>query len=85
MTTAYFAPLVTLPVIVDEPGQYRTRCGEEVNITKVSKRHDLGCCGLYAEGTEEHWHKSGRIFANVTSWNDIVEKIPAPGRSAYLG
>lgn len=75
MTSAYFAPLVTLPVIIDEPGQYRTRRGEVVKINKVSKRHDLGCQGLYPEGTLEHWHKSGRIFAGRDSWNDIVEKV----------
>nr|WP_316651559.1 hypothetical protein [uncultured Gellertiella sp.] len=73
-TSAYFAPLVTLPDVITEPGTYRTRAGELVSVVSVSKRHDLGCVGFYPEGTQEHWHKIGRIFATITSWNDIVGK-----------
>lgn len=74
MTTAYFAPLVTLPVIITEPGGYFTRNGEKVSVTSVSTQHDFGCGGHYGNGTHERWHKSGRIFAGSLSANDIVRK-----------
>lgn len=74
MSTGYFAPLVTLPVIITEPGAYFTRYGEKVSITSVSNRHDFGCYGHYPDGTHERWHKSGRIFAGSLSENDILSK-----------
>lgn len=74
-SSVYFAPLVTKPTIITEPGQYRTRGGEIVTVQGVSKQHDFGCTGHYAHGTRERWHKSGRIFAVAESQNDIVEKV----------
>jgi len=77
--SAYFAPLVLEPVVIDSPGKYRTRCGETVEITASSRRHDLGCKGCYANGVRESWHKSGRIFATQLTANDIVAWCrPAP-------
>lgn len=74
MTSAYFAPLVLKPVIVTEPGQYRTRCGEVVTVTQVSARHDFGCRGTYPHGTPEAWHRSGRLYATSECANDIMER-----------
>lgn len=76
MTKAYFLPLVNLPVIIDEPGKYVTRCGDVVTVTKVSSRHDINCHGYYGERykTKERWHKSGRLYATTESFNDIVSK-----------
>lgn len=72
MTSAYFASLVLLPTVVTEPGQYRTRGGEVVTVNTVSMRHNFGCSGVYADGTRERWHKSGRIYATRECRNDIV-------------
>lgn len=72
--SAYYAPLVTLPVIIDAPGLYRSRGGEVVSVRVVSDKHDHGCLGVYPCGTLEGWHKSGRIFAGQLSDNDIVSK-----------
>lgn len=71
---AYFAPLVTLPVIIDEPGEYRTRKGEVVSVSIVSTVHDFECVGKYSSIIREGWHKSGRLYANWQSKNDIVAK-----------
>jgi len=73
----YVYPLLFHPTIIDEPGEYLTRCGETVLIEHVSSspvRFD--CTGLYAgDGKSDCWHRSGRIFAGTESANDIVEKI----------
>ena len=70
--TSYWAPFVTLPVIITKTGDYLTRKGERVTIVKVSTKHDFGCLGHYSTGQDEGWHKSGRLFAGRTSDNDIV-------------
>lgn len=75
MTSAYFASVVNLPIIVIEPGQYVTRAGETIVITAVSMRHDFGCKGTYPNGIHESWHRSGRIFTGQECSNDIVSKI----------
>ncbi|MDP9897392.1 hypothetical protein J2W32_006451 [Variovorax boronicumulans] len=77
MSSAYFCPLVTKPVVVVAAGHYVTRCGEVVTVSQVSTKHDFGCRGRYGNGTVEGWHKSGRIFAGIETANDIVG--PAPG------
>jgi hypothetical protein len=75
MSSAYFASLVLLEVIIDAPGEYLTRSGEQVTIEKASSRHDFGCIGRYAGcGTQDRWHKSGRLFAGQLSGNDIVSR-----------
>jgi len=74
MTAAYFAPLVTLPVLIDAPGDYLTRSGERVTIRRPSWRNEFGCIGQYANGTAESWHRSGRLFAGQQSDNDITAK-----------
>jgi hypothetical protein len=71
---AYWAPFVTLPVIITEPGEYITRGGEKVIVESVSTKHDFDCLGTYSTGQSEGWHKSGRLFAGRTSQNDIVSK-----------
>jgi hypothetical protein len=73
MSSAYFAPLVTLPIVITKPGEYLTRGGETVTVQVVSARNDLGCKGFYnKEGIRESWHRSGRIYSGMTSLNDIV-------------
>lgn len=72
--SAYFVPLVLIPVVIDSPGKYLTRCGETVEIVASSHRHDFGCHGHYANGVRESWHKSGRIFASQQTANDIVAR-----------
>lgn len=81
MSSAYFAPLVTKPVLIAAPGQYVTRCGEAVTIVKASSKHDFGCVGSYENGTPERWHKSGRIFAGIETENDIVSPAPAQAQA----
>jgi hypothetical protein len=77
MSSAYFAPLVLLPEIITEPGQYQTRCGEVVTVVSISQkyRHDFENRGSYPNGVAERWHKSGRIFATSTTDNDIVARL----------
>jgi len=72
--TSYWAPFVTFPVIITEPGEYITRGGERVKVASVSTKHDFDCLGTYSTGQSEGWHKSGRLFAGRTSNNDIVSK-----------
>lgn len=72
MSLAYFAPFVTLPVIITGPGYYVTRSGERVHVSRVSHRHDFGCAGIYPSGQYENWHKSGRLYAGRECANDIV-------------
>lgn len=70
--TAYFAPLVCLPTVIVEPGDYITRCGEIVSVSVVSSRHDFGCKGNYTNEVRESWHRTGRLFASRETANDIV-------------
>jgi len=74
MTSTHFAGLVTLPVVVDAPGLYLTRIGEQVRVDRASNRHDFACLGEYQCGTLERWHKSGRLFVGLECNNDIVAK-----------
>lgn len=74
MSSAYFAPLVTLPSIIVQPGRYRTRSGDIVTLDAVSIRHDFGCVGSYPNGVRDAWHKSGRLYATGECRNDIVGK-----------
>lgn len=78
---AYFAPLVTLPDVITKPGRYRTRSGEIVTITTISRAHNYGCLGAYADGIAEGWHKSGRLYAERECLNDVISAIEAPAPS----
>ena len=74
--SAYFVPLITLPTVIIEAGEYRTRSGERVIVERVSSRSDLGCEGWYLSCcTPERWHKSGRIMASRETANDIVARL----------
>jgi hypothetical protein len=73
MRSSYFAPLVTLPVIIAAPGNYVTRDGQVVTIDTASSRHNFRCKGSYKNGVREGWHKSGRIFAGYETANDVVK------------
>lgn len=79
MSSAYFAPLVTLPDVITEPGFYETRRGNRVIVTHTSTKHDFGCVGQYLDESctwvKDRWHKSGRLYAGVLSDNDIVRKV----------
>lgn len=71
----YVYPLIFLPVVIDGPGDYLTRGGERVAISHASTRHDFQCTGSYSTcGTNDGWHKSGRLFAGPESRNDIVAR-----------
>jgi hypothetical protein len=76
MSSTYWAEFVTRPVIITEPGCYRTRGGDAVEITEVSReyRHQYGCVGTYPNGVRDRWHKSGRLYRYSLSLNDIVER-----------
>lgn len=74
--SASFATLVTLPVIIDEPGQYVTRCGATVTIASVAaKAAAFGCSGTYSSGVNDRWHCSGRLYFGQECPNDIVRKL----------
>lgn len=78
MRSNYFAPLVPLPVIIDEPGAYVTRKGECVTVDfigRVSTEHAFSCFGNYSGGVCETWHKSGRLHASTETENDIIRKV----------
>lgn len=75
MTSAYYAPLVLAPMVIVAPGEYVTRCGETVTVTAASARHEHGCVGQYPNEVREAWHRSGRIFANMETQNDIVRAL----------
>lgn len=82
MTSAYFAPLVTLPTVITRPGSYVTRCGEIVSIKTATTSHVFGCHGIYSTGQRDSWHRSGRLFAGMESANDIVR--PAEFEATYV-
>ena len=71
-----FASLVTLPIIITEPGEYITRRGETVTIDTVTSKQSFGCTGNYSNGgvIDERWHKSGRLYLHAKSDNDIIKR-----------
>lgn len=71
---AWFASLVPLPVVIDGPGLYVTRAGEQVAVHLVGARHRFDCIGHYASGQLDRWHKSGRLYFGQRSPNDIIRK-----------
>nr|WP_194151607.1 hypothetical protein [Pseudomonas caspiana] len=78
--SSYFVPLITLPDVINEPGEYLTRGGDRVTIDHASTRHDYGCVGFYVEcESPDKWHKSGRILATSETRNDIVCKASTEG------
>lgn len=80
MSSAYFAPLVTKPVVITGAGRYRTRCGEVVVVNDAPagiRHHAFDCFGRYATGEREQWHRSGRLYASRECSNDIVGSCDA--------
>lgn len=75
MSSAAFASFVTLPVVITQPGQYRTRCGEVVSVERSSSKHNFGCQGRYSSGQTENWHRSGRLYFGQHCQNDIVQAV----------
>lgn len=69
------APLMPLPNIITESGKYLTRCGDLVVVNTIGHVAKFSCAGSYPDGVKELWHRSGRLYANIKSVNDIVEKI----------
>jgi len=59
------------PTIIDEPGIYRTRCGELVTVNKVVEHV---ACGEYPNGIPDTWDVNGRLYPSSESDNDIVSK-----------
>lgn len=72
MASASFCAFITLPNVIEQPGQYITRGGEVVTVDAASSRHDFKCKGRYANGVHDCWHKSGRLYFGALSKNDIV-------------
>lgn len=70
------AYLVALPIIIDAPGDYRTRCGELVTITRPSTTNYFACKGFHhkPEIIPEMWHRSGRLLFGRETPHDIVRK-----------
>lgn len=74
-----------LPVVVDAPGMYITRCGHHVDIHKIAPNPDPLTTQFGAKGTlhrpgrrkrYEVWHVSGRhLVVGLSAW-DIVAKAP---------
>lgn len=75
MKTGYMSPLMSLPIIIAGPGKYLTRCGDLVVVESFGRVANFSCVGSYPDGVKESWHRSGRLFANVISDNDIVTKV----------
>lgn len=75
MKTGYMWPLMPLPRIITEPGKYLTRSGDLVVVYSIGSVLEFTCNGSYPDGIREYWHVSGRLYANVKTSNDIVEKI----------
>lgn len=73
-TAAFFCAFLMLPYVIDGPGQYITRGGEQVTVERASTCHDFGCKGAYSCGTTEGWHKSGRLLFGRETCNDIVRR-----------
>lgn len=69
--------IFAMPDIITEPGQYKTREGATVTVTRINKMRRFGCVGHYEGGLIENWHRSGRILESRETTNDIVEKIPS--------
>ena len=63
---------ITMPRIITGPGQYITRGGETITIDSMLDCRFYGAVGRYSCGTNEKWGISGRIFAGMTSNNDVV-------------
>ena len=76
-SVAYMHPLVTLPTFITEPGKYLTREGVLIVINDVSdiRVSRFTCHGTYPDGCPDTWHRSGRLYANNKSMNDIVVKL----------
>jgi hypothetical protein len=75
MTTMYFIPFFSLPIVIDKVGQYLTRSGEVVAVNEVSIKHNFGCKGEYSGNVQESWHMSGRLFSGRETKNDIINRI----------
>lgn len=72
-TACFYAPLARLPVVITGPGKYLTRSAEVVEVAIASQNNDHGCTGRYANGVEDRWHRSGRIYSGIHSGNDIIQ------------
>lgn len=82
-------PMNCLPVVVDEPGEYRARCGNVVIVTKVEDHGPLNVTRFNCKGYLVHrrrpgkrdryefhiWHQSGFFVAVGEHDYDIVEKL----------
>ena len=73
ISACYYAALVVLPVVIFQPGEYITRCGEKVTVVTMGGASSK-CKGSYPCAIPEAWHRSGRIYSGMLSDNDIVSK-----------
>lgn len=82
----YVTPMNELPVIINKPGEYRTRSGKKVEIHEVKPTLTLSSTAFNAKGclieqkafrTLRHfnvWHISGRFGVFGPTPNDIIGK-----------
>ena len=73
--------LISVPVVIDGPGLYRTRAGEIVEILKVAKgpsgmslTMERSCYGRYSCGIPDTWFPCGYLFRRPLSDHDIVSR-----------
>lgn len=72
---AYHMMHYTLPTVIDGPGEYVTRGGDTVTITRVSGNRAEG---KYSCGIAERWScRGGRVLPFYESRNDVVRRVKA--------
>ena len=73
---AWSTAFILLPTIITEPGDYITRKGERVTVytTAAQTVRPFNCYGNYSDGTQEAWHRTGRLYFGQECDNDIVHK-----------
>ena len=55
--------ILFLPIVLTEPGNYKTRGGETVSITSISSnKFETWCFGAYSNGIKDSWYPCGRIL-----------------------
>lgn len=91
MTRGALKPLNTLPIIIDEPGEYATRDGGRVTIREIHPSPSEGTTAFTAKGSvwslrrdtyrsrgHDVWHVSGRYRVLEFSGKDIIGKYQKP-------
>lgn len=64
-----------LPQVICGPGEYQTRSGAVVQITRISDKGNFCCYGYFADGQTDSWHWPGRFCRDIHSINDITGRL----------